>query len=288
MDSASKRNKKPSAKAQEVAEAQQEASCDGEEGSESEVGHHTASKTPKAPSKVALRWDDQRKLAFLREVGQYTCFFHVFPLRAQYLCNQVLLQTPFLVKHGQGIESWNKLVAVINTHPLFAPQISALKARQKFNDFVKEFRDRQREKKASTGTDDEDVTELDSLMHDLVDLKDDDEAKRKSEKAGNEEKEKALDSAGEELRKKAMGELKSRRESKEPKSSTVTDCVVDFLGSRKEQRVQELAIEKRKLDLQEKEFAFKQLEFAKRAKFEEEEREERRMMLKLLLENNKR
>jgi hypothetical protein len=32
MDSASKRNKQPSAKAQAFAEAQQEASCDGEEG----------------------------------------------------------------------------------------------------------------------------------------------------------------------------------------------------------------------------------------------------------------
>jgi hypothetical protein len=205
--------------------------------------------------------------------------------------SQVLQHTPFLVKHGQGEESWGKLVQVLSQNAQFAVGVSAKKAREKFNEYYREFKSTQATKKASTGGDDEVVTEVDSLLQDIVDLKDDDDDKKKQEKEGGAEKEKNLVAAGEELRKQAVGELRQRRDGKEAKeskpSASVAEGIVEFLKTRADQRNQEFEIQKRKLEFAEKELEFKMQEAEKRAKRENEERDERNMMFKALLESKK-
>jgi hypothetical protein len=201
---------------------------------------------------------------------------------------QVLNQTPFLVKHGQGEEVWGKFAEAIATQPQFAAGLSAKKARDKFNFFLKGFKTNQANKKASTGTDNEQVSELDRILQDISDMKDDDEAKKKEVKDRTEDKEKQLVVDGEELRKKAVGELKStpkdpkpNKESK-PKPS-VTDTVAEFLTTRAGQRDRELDLQKRRLELEAEELAFKRQQAEKRAKKDDDEREERKFMMRLLM-----
>jgi hypothetical protein len=85
-----------------------------------------------------------------------------------------------------------------------------------------------------------------------------------------------------------MGEMKAKRtrEAKPASASSITESVVQYLTSREKQRNEELILEKRKLDMQEKEFELQKSELEKRSKREDEEREERKFLMKMLIEKS--
>ncbi len=82
------------------------------------------------------------------------------------------------MKHGKSEESWGAIVDKLNKTPLFPAQASTKKAREQFNKLTKAYRADQASKKSSTGTDDESVTEMDSLLQYIIDLIDDADNKK--------------------------------------------------------------------------------------------------------------
>jgi hypothetical protein len=214
MEPPTKRTKKASSKAIAAAESEQNDSLLGESEVEAQEVAETAEKLKKkskAPSAFQRRNDNH-----VFEGGEPN-ISNNFSI---HLCNdcwcQVLLQTPFLVKHGQGDESWNKVTTALNSLPQFTAQLTVKKARDKYNDLTKAFKASQSEKAGRTGADDEPVSEMDILLQDIVDLKDDDNSKKKSEKAGGQQKEQELQAA--------PTESDGRNESKTNQGSQASQC----------------------------------------------------------------
>jgi hypothetical protein len=203
--------------------------------------------------------------------------------------HQVLALLPQKSAHGQQTAAWAAVAANLSKSPLFAAGVSGKMTTIKYNALLTSYRQEERSKIASTGTDNEVVDEIFQLLEDLKQLEDDDKEHKKEEKRSKCEGEAALVTDGEKIRAKAMGQLKSEKH----KSSATThitsaaESVGQFLQAKTEQRQQELELQKRRLDLEEKQFLLQADAQQKRAKLEELDMMQRLEIVKLLANMHK-
>lgn len=171
---------------------------------------------------------------------------------------------------------------------MFAAGLEWTKARSKFQDIMKEFSSNDRLNKQKSGTDDECVGEKENLLQDLKDLIDDASTKRLSEKKNASAKESSLISEGEDIRARALAQVKHQKTRHDSTNSqSITEAVVKVLESRTDQRQQELELGKRKLELEEKKLELQVRDAERRAKIDEANNNERVELYRMLIQLKK-